>query len=151
MKQVRVLIADDNEDHLFLTVRALREVDGVHLEIDTVRDGEQALDFIHRRGEYVGKSLPHLVLLDIKMPKVDGLEVLKELKGTPELKAIPTVMLSSSERPEDVDATYRLGANSYVTKPSNSSGLRDGVRRLGAYWAGLVSFPHVNGTAAQTH
>lgn len=151
MKQVRVLIADDNEDHLFLTVRALREVDGVHLEIDTVRDGEQALNFIHRRGEFAGKSLPHLVLLDIKMPKVDGLEVLKELKETPELKAIPTVMLSSSERPEDIDATYRLGANSYVTKPSNSSGLRDGVRRLGAYWAGLVSFPHVNGTAAPTH
>lgn len=150
MKQVRVLIADDNEDHLFLTVRALREVDGVHLEIDTVRDGEQALDFIHQRGEYAAKSLPHLVLLDIKMPKVDGLEVLKELKETPELKAIPTVMLSSSERPEDVDATYRLGANSYVTKPSNSSGLRDGVRRLGAYWAGLVSFPHVNGTADPT-
>lgn len=151
MKQVRVLIADDNEDHLFLTVRALREVDGVHLEIETVRDGEQALDFMHRRGQYAGKSLPHLVLLDIKMPKVDGLEVLKELKENPELKAIPTVMLSSSERPEDIDATYRLGANSYVTKPSNSSGLRDGVRRLGAYWAGLVSFPHVNGTAAPTH
>lgn len=151
MKQVRVLIADDNEDHLFLTVRALREVDGVHLEIETVRDGEQALDFMHRRGQYADKSLPHLVLLDIKMPKVDGLEVLKELKETPELKAIPTVVLSSSERPEDIDATYRLGANSYVTKPSNSSGLRDGVRRLGAYWAGLVSFPHVNGTAAPTH
>lgn len=151
MKQVRVLIADDNEDHLFLTVRALREVDGVHLEIETVRDGEQALDFMHRRGQYADKSLPHLVLLDIKMPKVDGLEVLKELKENPELKAIPTVVLSSSERPEDIDATYRLGANSYVTKPSNSSGLRDGVRRLGAYWAGLVSFPHVNGTAAPTH
>lgn len=151
MKQVRVLIADDNEDHLFLTVRALREVDGVHLEIETVRDGEQALDFMHRRGPYADKSLPHLVLLDIKMPKVDGLEVLKELKETPGLKAIPTVVLSSSARPEDVDATYRLGANSYVTKPSNSSGLRDGVRRLGAYWAGLVSFPHVNGTAAPTN
>ena len=147
MKQVRVLIAEDNEDHLFLTVRALREVDGVHLEIETVRDGEQALDYMHRRGEYAGKALPHLVLLDIKMPKVDGLEVLRELKETPGLKAIPTVMLSSSERPEDVDETYRLGGNSYVTKPSNSSGLRDGVRRLGAYWAGLVAFPHVDGTA----
>lgn len=150
MKQVRVLIADDNEDHLFLTVRALREVDGVHLQIDTVRDGEQALDFMHRRGEYAGKALPHLVLLDIKMPKVDGLEVLKELKETPELKAIPTVVLSSSERPEDIDETYRLGGNSYVTKPANSSGLREGMRRLGTYWAGLVSFPHVNGTAAPT-
>ena len=147
MKRVRVLIAEDNEDHLFLTVRALREVDGVHLEIETVRDGEQALDYMHRRGEYAGKTLPHLVLLDIKMPKVDGLEVLRELKETPALKAIPTVMLSSSERPEDVDETYRLGGNSYVTKPSNSSGLRDGVRRLGAYWAGLVAFPHVDGTA----
>ena len=151
MKQVRVLIAEDNEDHLFLTVRALREIDGVHLEIETVRNGEQALDYIHRRGEYAGKSLPHLVLLDIKMPKVDGLQVLKELKETPELMAIPTVVLSSSERPEDVDATYKLGGNSYVTKPSNSRGLRDGVRRLGAYWAGIVSYPHVDGTAATAH
>lgn len=151
MKQVRVLVADDNEDHLFLTVRALREVDGVHLEIETVRDGEQALDFIHRRGEYVDKSLPHLVLLDIKMPKVDGLQVLKELKESPDLRAIPTVVLSSSERPEDVDATYRLGGNSYVTKPSSTSGLRDGMRKLGAYWAGIVSFPQVNGTAAPSN
>lgn len=148
MKQVRVLVADDNEDHLFLTVRALREVDGVHLEIETVRNGEEALDYMHRRGEYAGKALPHLVLLDIKMPKVDGLQVLKELKETPELRAIPTVVLSSSERPEDVDATYRLGGNSYVTKPSNSSGMREGLRRLGAYWAGVVSFPQVNGSAA---
>lgn len=148
MKRVRVLVADDNEDHLFLTVRALREVDGVHLEIETVRDGEQALDYVHRRNAYAGKPLPHLVLLDIKMPKVDGLQVLKELKETPELRAIPTVVLSSSERPEDVDETYRLGGNSYVTKPSSSSGLREGLRRLGAYWAGLVSFPHVNGSAA---
>lgn len=148
MKQVRVLVADDNEDHLFLTVRALREVDGVHLEIETVRNGEEALDYMHRRGEYAGKALPHLVLLDIKMPKVDGLQVLKELKETPELRSIPTVVLSSSERPEDVDATYRLGGNSYVTKPSNSSGMREGLRRLGAYWAGVVSFPQVNGSAA---
>lgn len=148
MKQVRVLVADDNEDHLFLTVRALREVDGVHLVIETVRDGEEALDYMHRRGQYAGKSLPHLVLLDIKMPKVDGLQVLKELKESPELRSIPTVVLSSSERPEDVDATYRLGANSYVTKPTSSSGMREGLRRLGAYWAGVVSFPHVNGTAA---
>lgn len=148
MKQVRVLVADDNEDHLFLTVRALREVDGVHLEIETVRNGEEALDYMHRRGEYAGKALPHLVLLDIKMPKVDGLQVLKELKETPELRSIPTVVLSSSERPEDVDATYRLGGNSYVTKPSNSSGMREGLRRLGAYWAGVVSFPQVNGLAA---
>ncbi|MFP5326364.1 MAG: response regulator, partial [Acidimicrobiia bacterium] len=102
----------------------------------------------HRRGEYAGKALPHLVLLDIKMPKVDGLQVLKELKETPELRSIPTVVLSSSERPEDVDATYRLGGNSYVTKPSNSSGMREGLRRLGAYWAGVVSFPQVNGSAA---
>jgi CheY-like chemotaxis protein len=150
VKQVRVLVAEDNEDHLFLTVRALREVDGVHLEIETVRDGEQALDFIHRRKQYAKKSLPHLVLLDIKMPKVDGLQVLRELKSTPELRAIPAVVLSSSERPEDIDETYRLGGNSYVTKPSNVTGLRDGLRRLGAYWAGMVSFPQVNGSAAPT-
>lgn len=141
---VRVLVAEDNEDHLFLTVRALQDVEGVHLEVEAVRDGEQALDFIHRRGRFEGKQLPHLILLDIKMPRVSGLEVLAELKQDPRLRTIPVVVLSSSDRSEDIDATYRLGGNSYVTKPSGVNGLRDGIRELTDYWMSLASLPTVS-------
>lgn len=145
MKQLRVLVADDNEDHLFLTVRALRDVEGVVLEIDTVNDGAEALDYLRRRNGFGDRRKPHLILLDLKMPKVDGLEVLREVKRDPELSVIPTVVLTSSERPEDVRATYELGGNSFVTKPTSPSGLREGLRMLGEYWTDVVTLPVVNG------
>ena len=141
MTAVRVLVAEDNEDHLFLTVRALRDVDSVVLEIETVADGAAALDYVHQRNAYEGRARPHLVLLDIKMPKVDGLEVLRQLKGNPELRTIPAVVLSSSDRPEDITAAYELGGNSYVTKPATPSGMRDSLRRLGEYWGSVVELP----------
>ena len=138
---VRVLVAEDNEDHLFLTVRALRNVEGVTLEIVTVTDGQQALDYLRGENDYVGRPRPDLVLLDIKMPKIDGLEVLKELKSDPSLRAIPTVMLTSSERPEDVDRAYVLGGNSYVTKPASCNSLSERLAGLGKYWTQLASLP----------
>jgi CheY-like chemotaxis protein len=138
---LRVLVADDNEDHLFLTVRALQEVPGVELNIETASDGEQALDAVYGRGRYDGERPPHLILLDIKMPKVNGLEVLERVKADERLRSIPVVVLTSSERPEDVDATYRLGGNSYVTKPATGVGLREGLRRVSSYWTSLVSLP----------
>jgi CheY-like chemotaxis protein len=131
-----VLVADDNEDHLFLTVRALREVPGVDLDIETAADGEQALQAI-----YGAEKPPHLILLDIKMPKVNGLEVLERIKGDERTRSIPIVMLTSSERPEDVNAAYRLGGNSYVTKPASGAGLREGLRRVSSYWTSLASLP----------
>jgi CheY-like chemotaxis protein len=135
------LVADDNEDHLFLTVRALREVPGVELEIETAKDGEEALDAVYRRGRFVDGRPPHLILLDIKMPKVNGLEVLERVKADERLRRIPVVVLTSSERPEDVAATYRLGGNSYVTKPATGSGLREGLRRVSSYWTALATLP----------
>jgi CheY-like chemotaxis protein len=143
-ESVRILVADDNEDHLFLTVRALRDLEGVRLEVDTVRDGEEALDYMYRRGRFEGRALPHLILLDLKMPKVNGFEVLEQLKTDEELRSIPTVVLSSSERPEDVSETYRLGGNCYVMKPGSAAGLRDGLRRMGQYWTALASLPNVD-------
>lgn len=140
-RAVRILVADDNEDHLFLTVRALRDVEGVHLEVDTVADGEEALDYVYKRGRFGDRPRPHLILLDIKMPKVNGLEVLEKVKADPDLKAIPTVVLSSSERPEDIEATYQLGGNSFVTKPVSIAGLRDGLRGVSTYWTQLSSLP----------
>ena len=145
MTPVRILLAEDNEDHRFLTVRALRDLRDVQLEIDTVADGEEALDYVHGRKGYVGRKRPDLVLLDIKMPKVDGLEVLRQLKEHPDLKAIPTVVLSSSDRVEDINTAYELGGNSYVTKPATLSGMREGLRQLGEYWSGLVTLPRPKG------
>ena len=138
---VRVLVADDNEDQLFLTIRALRDVEGVSIEVEAVREGVEALDFVYRRGDYANRPRPHLILLDLKMPKMDGLEVLERLKGDPELRSIPVVVLTSSERPEDVDATYRVGGNSYIAKPSNVGWFRSSMRDLSDYWMTLASLP----------
>ncbi|HEX7165585.1 MAG TPA: response regulator [Acidimicrobiales bacterium] len=138
---VRVLIAEDNEDHRFLTVRALQDVPDVDLAIETVADGEEALDYVHGRRAYAGKQRPDLVLLDIRMPKVDGLEVLRQLKADPSLRTIPTVVLSSSDRAEDINTAYELGSNSYVTKPATASGMRAGLRQLGEYWTLLAALP----------
>jgi CheY-like chemotaxis protein len=135
MTTLRVLVADDNEDHLFLTVRALQEVPDVQLDIETAIDGEEALEAAF------GERPPHLILLDIKMPKINGLEVLERLKADDRLRKIPVVVLTSSDRPEDVDATYRLGGNSYVTKPSTGAGLREGLRRVSSYWTALATLP----------
>ena len=135
MTTLRVLVADDNEDHLFLTVRALQEVPDVDLEIETVTDGEQAL------GAVYGDRPPHLILLDLKMPKVNGLEVLERIKSDDTLRTIPIVVLTSSERREDVDTAYRLGTNCYVTKPSTGAGLREGLRRVSSYWTTLATLP----------
>jgi CheY-like chemotaxis protein len=143
---IRVLIAEDNEDHIFLAVRALRDLDGMHLEVHAVRDGEEALDYIHGRGSFAGRAVPQLILLDIKMPKIDGLEVLRELKENPTFKAIPVVMLSASERPEDIDMSYNLGANSYVTKPTGVGAFHDSLEQLKRYWTELNSLPVVTET-----
>ena len=139
---IRIMIADDNEDHVFLAVRALQDLNGgTHLEIQAVHDGAEALAYINGEGQFTGRTLPHLILLDIKMPKVDGLEVLRTLKENPTFRVIPVVMLSASERPEDVDASYKLGANSYVTKPAGVGEFREGIAQLKHYWTQLSSLP----------
>lgn len=138
---LRILVAEDNEDHLFLTIRALHGIDGVSIEVDAVRDGQEALDYLYRRGRFAGTPRPNLILLDVKMPKVGGLEVLERIKTDAELRSIPVVVLSSSERREDVDMTYQLGGNSYVPKRSGPSGLREGIGQLSAYWTSLAALP----------
>jgi len=146
LKSVRVLVAEDNEDHLFLTTRALQATNhDLRLEVQGVRDGEEALDYFYRRGKYKDASRPHIVLLDLKMPKVSGLEVLEKLKADPELRSIPVVVLTSSDRPEDVEATYRRGGNSFITKPVSPQGMRDGLRELTDYWMKFSALPEPPG------
>jgi two-component system, response regulator len=103
-----------------------------------VKDGEQALNFIFGRGEFAGKRNvlhpPRVILLDIQMPKVNGMEVLKTIKENPDTKSIPVVILTSSKENPDIQTCYALGANSYIVKPVNFEGFADAIRNLGFYW-----------------
>ncbi len=137
----RVLLAEDDVDHAFFTERAFRETHGADVEMHTVRDGAEALDYLHRRGRYESARRPHLIVLDLKMPKVSGLEVLEQIQQDAELRAIPTVVLSSSDRPEDICDSYARSANSYVTKPASLTGLRSGVQEMARYWLDIASLP----------
>lgn len=137
----RVLLAEDDADHAFFTRRAFLEAHGTAVQMHTVHDGEEALDYLHRRGRYEGAERPHLIVLDLKMPKVNGLEVLAAIKDDDELRSIPTVVLTSSDRPEDVRESYWGGANSYVTKPASASGLREGVQEMARYWIDVARLP----------
>ncbi len=142
MTAARVLLAEDDVDHAFFTVRAFKDAHGEQVEMHTVRDGEEALDYLHRRGEFSDVARPHLIVLDLKMPKVNGLEVLERIKADADLRTIPIVVLSSSDRPEDVRMSYDRHANSYVTKPASLTGLREGVREMARYWIDVAKLPN---------
>jgi CheY-like chemotaxis protein len=137
----RVLLAEDDKDHAFFTIRAFHEAHGDTVEMRTVADGEELLDYLNQRGEFADAPRPHLIVLDLKMPKKGGLEVLAELRDRDDLRVIPVVVLSSSDRSEDITASYATGAHSYVTKPASLAGLRQGVSALAEYWVGVASLP----------
>jgi CheY-like chemotaxis protein len=138
---VRVLVAEDNEDHRYFITRALRVMEGPVFEVEAVHDGAEALDFIYRRGEYAGRPRPHLILLDLKMPRVQGLEVLEVIKGDPELRSIPVAVLTSSDRQQDVDASYRAGGNTYVIKRPTFNDLREELQAVSDFWTGIAVLP----------
>jgi CheY-like chemotaxis protein len=143
-----ILLADDSENDLELTRRALSQYKLAN-EIVTVRDGAEALDFLHRRGDFSTRHEidPLVVLLDIKMPRVDGIEVLRAIKSDPRFAMIPVVMLTSSRQGPDVDECYRLGANAYVAKPVDFVQFAEAVKTVGKFWA-VLNEPHVaNGGA----
>jgi CheY-like chemotaxis protein len=137
-----ILLAEDNANDLELTLAALEDH---HLanDIVTVRDGAEAIDYLTRRGRFADRAagLPILVLLDLKMPKVDGLEVLRYIKSDPALHAIPVVMLTSSREEQDLIRSYELGVNAYVVKPVDFGAFVDAVRQLGGFWALINEVP----------
>lgn len=141
MKPIRVLVVEDNEDHRFFIMRALRKAADGDVELDVVADGADALDFLYQRGPFRERSRPHMILLDLRMPKVSGLEVLAAIKSDPELRTIPVSVLTSSDRPEDIEATYRLGGNSYVVKSSSPEGLQRELADVSTYWAATAVLP----------
>jgi len=144
-----ILLADDNDNDLELTQRALAQYKLAN-EIIVVHDGAEALDFLYRRGKFSerAEAEPLVVLLDIKMPKVNGIEVLSKMKGDPRLRFVPVVMLTSSRQGPDVDECYRLGANAYVVKPVDFAQFVEAVKVVGKFWGVLNEVPHSNGKAA---
>jgi CheY-like chemotaxis protein len=138
----RILLADDDANDIELALAALRANHLVN-EVDVVRDGAEALDYLHRRGAYAGREggMPAFVMLDLKMPKVDGLEVLKTVKADPQLRTIPIVVLTASKQERDLVQSYAFGVNAYVVKPVDFNAFVEAVKLLGGFWAALNELP----------
>jgi len=133
---VRILLVEDNPDHAEIAVRVLEGTAPVE-KIDVVTDGEQALDYLYGKGDFSGSNKPKspaIILLDIKLPKIDGIEVLRNIKNDDVLKKIPVVILTTSESDKDVASAYAEGANSYIAKPVSYQKLVDKLIDLGFYW-----------------
>src|SRR5438874_4285343 len=134
--QVEILLVEDNPDDVELTLHALRK-ENLANNIQVARDGEEALEFLFCSGAFADRSFlrpPKLVLLDLKLPKVDGMEVLKRLKADARTRTIPVVILTSSKEERDLVNGYGLGANSYIQKPVDFDQFRDTVKNVGLYW-----------------
>jgi len=134
--EIEILLVEDNPDDLDMTLRALRKVNLAN-RIHIARDGVEAMDFIFAEGPHVGRKVengPKVMLLDLKLPKIDGMEVLKRVKGDPRTKMIPVVVLTSSREQKDVIESYHLGVNSYIVKPVNFERFAAAVSELGMYW-----------------
>lgn len=144
--EIEILLVEDDADDLDMTLRALRKANLAN-RIQLARDGAEALDFIFCEGTHAGRkieSVPRVILLDLKLPKVDGIEVLKRIKGDPRTRTIPVVVLTSSREQRDVIETYQLGVNSYIVKPVDFEGFARAVQDLGVYWLLLNQPPKVN-------
>lgn len=142
--EIEILLVEDNPADAELTLRALKKVH-IANKIFLVNDGDEALDFLFARGKYTGREHsqnPKVILLDLKLPKVSGLEVLQSIKSSEKLKSIPVVVLTSSKEDPDVRRCYELGANSYVVKPVEFENFLKAVSELGLYWL-LLNQPPV--------
>ncbi len=142
---IELLLVEDNPQDLELALRSLRKVNLAN-HIEVARDGAEALDIIFCEGPHAGRKMadgPRVILLDLKLPKVDGLEVLKRVKGDPRTRSIPVVVLTSSKEQRDIIESYHLGVNSYIVKPVNFDGFTDAMRDVGVYWLMLNQSPRL--------
>ena len=138
-----ILLVEDSQDDVDLTLHTLRR-ENLANHVAVVRDGEEALDFLFCRGPHAQRSFerpPRLVLLDLKLPKVEGIEVLGQVKGDPRTRMIPVVILTSSREERDLVSSYNLGANSYIQKPVDFDQFRQVVKGLGLYWLVINQLP----------
>jgi two-component system response regulator len=144
---VEILIVEDTPEDLELALRALRKANLTN-RIQIARDGAEAVEFIFGEGAYQGRPLengPKVILLDLKLPKIDGMEVLRRIKADSRTKSIPVVVLTSSKEQKDVVESYQLGVNSYIVKPVNFEGFAKAVQDLGMYWLLLNQPPQLDG------
>lgn len=140
-----ILLVEDNPDDEALTLRAFRK-NNIRNEVVVARDGAEALDYLFARGQYAGRNaadLPQVVLLDLKLPKVDGIEVLRQVRDDPRTRMLPIVVLTSSKEDRDLSECYRLGCNSYVRKPVDFDQFIAAARQLELYWLLLNESPPV--------
>jgi len=135
-----ILLVEDNEDDITITKRAIQKGQ-IKNKLCVTRDGEEAMDFLRRRGRFRGASRPGFVLLDLNMPKLDGFEVLREIKSDPELKSIPVVVLTTSGRDEDIEQAYALGCNNYIVKPVSFEKFIKTVIEIKEYWLTISRIP----------
>ncbi len=142
--EVEILFVEDNPHEAELTIRGLRKHNLVN-KLKHIDDGAEALEFIFSKGEYASREnspAPKLIILDLKLPKVDGLEILRQLKADEKTRLIPVVVLTSSQEEQDVIESYRLGVNSYIVKPVNFESFGKAVAELGLYWVILNHAPN---------
>lgn len=150
-KIIRILLVEDNSSDAELTLHALKKSKLVN-DVELVRDGAEALDYLFCRNAFSKRRFddaPRLILLDLKLPKVDGLQVLQEVKSDPRTKAIPVIVLTSSKEEVDLVKSYRLGVNSYIQKPVSFSEFQKVVEQLGMYWLLVNSMPPISAFIAQ--
>jgi two-component system response regulator len=138
VRTLRVLLIEDDEDHVFLIRRALADLTGVAVAVEVAADGEQALERL-ARARFEAGGLPQLVLLDLKMPRMGGLEVLGHLRADDSTRDLPVVVLTSSEHREDREEALRLGATWFVCKPTDGRRLRSEIQQLAAHWARVTA------------
>lgn len=145
----KILLVEDSEQDVELTLSALTQHNLAN-EVVVARDGEEALDYLYRRRTFQDREAgnPVVILLDIKLPKVDGLEVLQQLRSDPALRFVPVVMLTSSREERDIVRSYDLGVNAYVVKPVEFQGFFEAIRELGLFWAVLNQPPPPSGAAS---
>ncbi len=143
MDMKTILLVEDNPDDELLAIRALKK-NNIMNEVVVARDGAEALDYLFGTGAYEGRNtsiMPQVILLDLKLPKIDGLEVLKRLRDDDRTKLLPVVVLTSSKEERDLNESYRLGANSYIRKPVDFTQFSEAIRQLGLYWLVLNEAP----------
>jgi len=143
---VEILLVEDDPKDVRLALHALR-AENIGNRIEVARDGEEALDFLFCRGPHSGRKRtrgPKLILLDLKLPKIDGLQVLKEIKDDPLTQSIPVTVLTSSKEEQDIVESYRLGVNSYIQKPVDFDQFRETIKTLGLYWMVVNQAPPAN-------
>jgi DNA-binding response OmpR family regulator len=142
-KTVEILLVEDNDNDAEMALRALKK-NNISNKVTRLKDGEEALDFLFCKGDYEGRNihnLPKVILLDLKMPKVDGLEVLKAVRSNKDTEKVPIVMLTSSREERDVVEGYKLGVNSFIVKPVEFNTFMEAVKDIGIYWVLLNELP----------